>query len=770
MKMKNYVKKALSWLLCVCMCASLCTGFAVIAFAESETEIVYKSYFDKPSLKYGERAGFNQAYGGRVFDSEGFTNSAKRYWTSKWTYEECADVTKTEGLILKDAAKDKYNFNTFRTIDSGANLQNGDALRITLRFQTKDISKINSDMQFWINYMDTNGSYKPALFAIRNGLPGDKADGSIAKSYQLCTASGGDAYYLVAADCSENKVLENNSTYNLTIDAQPTDDVSAYNFKYTLKDTTNNKSISYAKDGYAFNPADLFAIGMKIQSGAKEDTTSTNAGSGETFIVVESINVEKAVEIPLPTATFTPANGAQYVSIDTDVSVRFDKEVEDIYAEDVTVVGDTNVEVESVTMDSDSKGALIKLPRLSEFSNYTVKVSYVVQKGGEAESEYSTSFSTGSSLYVGELVRDPKTVTDELTNIKTKTSADYAAYQNDVDYKTGKIWAYSVPVGDKYKDESVYYDIKSAASDGKSMISTSDGKITLGDAYFFEPTTDIKTVRQAISRRIPVVNTAKHENLTVSMDIKQGTWRWLGKPQLAIALAKSGTNENRLFYVAENGNEVRQGLCWGRWMDYTFDNLYNKTTPGIYDIVRSDSVAAGWRTGDCRLTASIVYDETSEKYTLTNTLTSLTDSSNTVSTVIDNIDPSELAKFDSIRIMIKQEGTDSNADNRHKTLLTVDNLSVLAGDGKDALITGNNMFTADYVNSESDAKELRVYVAVYDKQTNALKGCEILDCALPSGSGVIELPKAVITNPDAEYVRAYFLDSNLVPLSFSKSF
>lgn len=112
----------------------------------------------------------------------------------------------------------------------------------------------------------------------------------------------------------------------------------------------------------------------------------------ETIVYLHNIKMEASVPDTKPEAEFYPEKGKVAADPDGEFYVTFEKAVEAITADNVTISGGASVE--SVTMSEDGKRADFVFSSLKTATSYDVKISGVKIDGGETEFSYDWSFST----------------------------------------------------------------------------------------------------------------------------------------------------------------------------------------------------------------------------------------------------------------------------------------------------------------------------------------------------------------------------------------
>ena len=751
--MKRNLKRVMGILLSICLLASV--GINVAYAENAQTETVWESAMD---IVLHEEQGFAYVDSGSIKDSEAF-DSGK--WTSQYNLWEgdFIGLPKSSGFEVLDLKSAKNHWwNPYHKLDENAPaMEFSDPIRITMEFTTAEISKIINPMQIWLTCLTNsgNGMGENALFAIRK-----ETDENGAPYYQSYTASQ-DGYSLNAQkiDCD----LADNTNYTIIVTAKQNTNGETYDLSYSLID---NQGTTVARaslaDYHFFDPEQIIGLGFNAKNNNGEEITV--AGSGERFATVNRLAIEKAVEATLPTATFTPANGSTFVPITDNVVVKFDKAVKEITTDNIEVTN--GAAVTGIIMDSDAKGAVIKLSNISKNTSYTVTLTDIYQKGGSTPCEFSTSFRTAGDLYVEKLYQKKNRMQEYFNTFNTNSSLNYGGFAYDTLWDAGKLWAYEVPEGDGYTSSNCY---DFSTDNTHSLIEGKDGKLVFYNNNFHPYVGEEKPfTRQAVLKKIPTIDVDKHQNMTVSMDIWHSS-QTLNDPKVGVYLANSSdTWVNSVFYATGNGSKAWQAFYWGvcRAVEGVDGDTWQDPTK-FASITWGENVS--WRAdGWCKLTADFQYNETTTKYDMTVTLTGI-DKEGSASCKFENVEPEHLAQFDCIKFVVN--GGEAPTDDKYE-ILKIDNVEVKVGDGKDSLVTGDNTLKF-YYNNTGDAKTVNAFKAVYSNDNSSaqmLKRCTVEPITLNSGEGIIELSDIVLGDPNAEQLKVYLFDDNLVPFFLPNEF
>lgn len=752
MKVNN--KQIINIMLCICLIASSVMYISQSTYA-SGVEEIWQAVMDT-EVKIEQ--GWDYTSGAPILNSASFQNGK---WVSEWAWEtgegRIGDIT-DEGFKLYDLKSKKHWWGPYHKLnDTAPNMEFGDSVRITMDFSTNEISKITNKMQLWLRCLESDGNGY-SLFSVRNG------DGNTTGTYKPYTASI-EEYWINANELVGS--LSDNTSYKITIIARQSLSGEAYDLSYTLKDLTNGTTVAkVTQNEYKFfDPSKIRGLGFKVQNVNVDNESSDVIGSGEQFLTVKSLKMEKSSNSSLPVATFTPENGARPVPIDTNVVVKFDKEVEPFTADNVSITNGASVV--SVEMDENNMGAVINLANLQKSSEYTVTLSRIVQKYGTTENEYSTSFITGEDIYFGDLYRSPNKIEDNFDNFATKAEIDYGNFADDKEWKAGKLWAYEIGYEADYNQGNTY---DFTADSANTLIEGKNGMLVAYNNYFKDSSTDTRNLRQAVCKKIPSIDVNQHQDLIISMDIWHSGRQWINNPYFGISLANSkNTWNNRVIYAMANGGSVWQAFSWGPTLETIDYNLWTGAIDGELVNVSNDWEVNGWRTeGWCRLIASFQYNESSQKYDLTMTLKGL-DKQGEDSYTIEGIDPAALAEYDTIRLIQgKNEGL--LGGNEKIEIAKIDNFSVQVGDGTDSLITGTNSLKLDYKNFGDTPTDLRAFVTVFHKDDNILESCSTEVVTLNPGDGTIYLPDVEIDDLSTNELKVFLFDDNCAPMSSVKQF
>ena len=455
-------------------------------------------------------------------------------------------------------------------------------------------------------------------------------------------------------------VLQANTDYRLVITLEPNPD-GTYKGSFELYDW--EKKIGAGILGN-YN-------GVNAKTFTAPDNTyfvivsNKNTSIEEPFIYLKHMNIGVIAPEEKPRATFYPEKNGELAEINGEFFVTFNKAVNDIKIEDVTISGDAVVE--EIVMSEDSKRADFKFSSLKPSTVYDVKIENVMIKGGELEFDYDWSFTTVMPVSFPNIYFDWEISKPDL-NIDF-TALSYGDITNDA-------------LDQGYLDGEKFYS-ESAITDFERLNLITENGIGYNDLA--SGTASVKLNRKI---DIPYIDEG---TVTVKIPVKiEQANPWLYYTSVFEICLKNSLDSSAdiQLYRAER-------------------NRYNGYFSSLLKIGSNDYIVKDkWFTSESDLVLTLTWNSETQMYDALATLDSFTAES------IACLTKEQVSGIDTLEFSINVYGSENRVD---VEMIRVSGINVSCENSRTNITEGENKLLVDYVNTDSQKPFDVSFIVVTEK-------------------------------------------------------
>lgn len=343
----------------------------------------------------------NETSWGKLYDSPAYVAGKK--WASEWGFagwgEDYEDMLKIYGLKNAASGQEGYIYhavNTDKLPDNATVTMSMDI--ITGPQHSTDDSEIWFRMQ---SKPDKEGASSVTVqpFRLRS------APGGITAEFASTT---GWPFTAKDFDRTTGITLEYDTPYTINCTMSPTE---SGHYRFLTEVYKNGTKVGAGiVEQYDRVSADTFNVFENV--GVVARSLNTIKGS-ELTAVIKNIKLTAKYDDVKPGAVFTPADGADSVSRDSDFGVRFDAAITQITKEQIEI--SDGATVENAELSADGKELKLVFGNLKADTEYSVKLKEIKAVGAETAYDYDWTFKTELPVLFGKayLVADRVTLLTE---------------------------------------------------------------------------------------------------------------------------------------------------------------------------------------------------------------------------------------------------------------------------------------------------------------------------------------------------------------------
>lgn len=513
-----------------------------------------------------------------------------------------------------------------------------------------------------------------------------------------------------AFDRSRGMEIEYDKDYRVVMEIKPYK--GTYRFAAYLYDGEGNELGAGIIERYDMVNATNLCHPNKVTIMTKAGTTITEQ---EIFVHLKHIKVEASAS-EKPSVLFGPANGALNVKPDGEFSAVFERAVEPIKKENVTVSG--GAAVDSVEMSEDGKKAVFAFSGLKYGKTYNVKITDAKTVGDSEGYELDWSFTTAKSVSVSEFSFAKDEIAPANINFAALKEDDLTDNAADEEYIKGS--KFFISPSDSFKNIV-------NLNDGDLGLKASGGKTN------------------AVIKKNINFPYKDERNIGAELDFSAKRFRWYNYAAATVSLC---ADDSRIIDLLKF--EIPDTRRW---------SLISVLKPANAAGYAENATVA--KDGDFKLKISIIPNGDVYDLSLALTMPNGTVKENMITGALSK---DEVSAINNVSVEFEVDsGTDDLGE-----VFGIKSLNI-ATEGGAKLKNGDNAFFADYENLAPEEEfSAEVLVLVEDKASGIIQSVNKTGVSNLGESGQIEV-HAEVSDAENQRVRILLLNNTNDMILFSKA-